>query len=491
MPTEKRPPIFRRTARVRLIGNSLIAVLSLAHAAAVAAEPKAAAKKPEEAPPTVRLTIRPEAEPRPALKYHLLPPLLDRQPGNAAVFYNKAALMYQQNAALAKQGDKVSEWNDLPLDKLPLDEIEKTLAPWSTVFAEIGFAVKREHCDWQLPIREQVPFTILLPEIQTLRALARALRLQARWQVAQRQYDDAVGTLATMYAMARHCGEGQTLIQGLVGISFVGMVAQVQEDMAGQPGAPNLYWALTWLPRPFIELRRANEFEMDTIYLWKPELRRLGQPRSADAWRDLFDDLAQGLSDLDPGMDQDERRLILLGKAIQGYPRAKQELIAAGRLSEQIEAMPVAQVLVLHTVRTYDDLRDNQFKWMGLPFWQAHDGMQRASERLRAESRRREIIPLAGMLLPAVQSVSNAQARGERTIAMLRTIEALRLYAAAHDGRLPKQLDDIHEVPVPHDPLTGGPFIYELSDNTAVLEAPLLEGMAPQLGKRYELRVAR
>lgn len=371
MPTEKRPPVRRRTTRGCLIGISSIAVLSLASAAALAAEPKAAAKKPDDAPPTVRIALRPAAEPRPALRYRLLPPLLDRQPGNAAVFYNKAALMYQQNAELTKQGDKVSQWNDLPLDKLPLEEIEKTLAPWSTVFAEIGFAVKRQQCDWQLPIHEQMPFTILLPEFQTLRAIARALRLRARWQVAKHQYDDAVETMAATYAMARHGGDGQTLIQGLVGISFVGMIAQVQEDMAGQPGAPNLYWALTWLPRPFIELRRANEFEMDTIYLWKPELRRLEQPRSAAAWRDMFDDLAQGLSDLDPGMDQEERRLILLGKAIQGYPRAKQELISAGRLPEQVEAMPVAQVLLLHTLRTYDDLRDNQFKWMGLPFWQA------------------------------------------------------------------------------------------------------------------------
>lgn len=488
MTTEKRPPVLRRATRGCVSGLSLLAVLCLAHAA-LAAEPKAAAKKPEEAPPTIRLTLRPAAEPRPALKYHLLPPLLDRQPGNAAVFYNKAALMYQQNPELVKQGDKVSQWNDLPLDKLPLDEIEKTLAPWSTVFAEIGFAVKREQCDWQLPIREQVPFTILLPEFQTLRAVARALRLKARWQVAKRQYNDAVDTLANMYAMARHCGAGQTLIQGLVGISFVGMIAQIQEDLAGQPGAPNLYWALTWLPRPFIDLRQADEFEMETIYLWMPELRRLDQSRSADAWRDLFDGLAGGLADFESVGDKNEERLILLGKAIQGYPRAKQELIAAGRLPEQVEAMPVAQVLLLHTMRTYDDLRDNQFKWMGLPFWQAHDGLEQAASKLGHEARRREIIPLAQLFLPAVQHASNAQARGERTIAMLRTIEALRLYAAAHDGRLPKQLDDIGEVPVPHDPLTGGPFIYESSDNTAVLEAPLLNGMAPQLGKRYEISV--
>lgn len=467
----------------------LLAAIGVDGSVGRAAEPKADFQPPKDAPPTTRLVLRPAAESKPALKYQLLPPLLDRQPGNAAVFYNKAGLMYQQNAELAKQGDKISQWNDLPFDQLPLDEIEKTLAPWSAVFAEIGLAAKREECDWQMPIREQTPFSIMLPEIQTLRAVARALRLRARWQVALHQYDDAVDTLQTAYAMARHSAAGPTIIQGLVGIAFIGIMAQIHEDLAQQPGAPNLYWALTWLPRPLIDLRHAHEFEMATIYLWKPELRRLDEPRTADAWRQLYDELARGLSDIDPGMDTDERRLILLGKAIQGYPRAKRELIDRGRLPEQVESMPVAQVLLLHTMQTYDDLRDNEFKWAALPYWEARDGMQEAVKQLGSGADR-EVIPLAQLFLPAVESVAQAQPRGERTIAMLRTIEAIRLYAAAHDGRLPEQLDDIKQVPVPSDPVTGGRFAYQRSESKAVLEAPLLEGMPPQLGKRYELSIA-
>ncbi len=471
--------------------SRLIALFCIAQSvSALAAEPMADAQKPEDETPTVRLKLRPAAEPRPALKYQLLPLPLDQQPGNAAVFYNKALLIYQQNAELVKQGDKVSQWNDMPLNKLPLDDIAKTLAPWSAVFKEVGLAVKREDCDWQTPIHEQTPYSILLPEIQTLRAVARALRLRARWQVARHEYVDAIDTMKTVYAMSRHCASGVTMIQGLVGISFIGMMVQVHEDMVQQPGAPNLYWALTWLPRPLIDMRHANEFEMATVYLWKPELRRLDEPRTAEAWRQLYDELARGLSEIDPGVDNDERRLILLGLAIKGYPRAKRDLIDRGRLPEQVEAMPVAQVLLLHTMQTYEDLRDNQFKWTALPFWQAQQRLEEAVRQL-GSSAQREIIPrLAQLLLPAVQSVSHAQARNERTIAMLRTIEALRLYAAAHDGRLPEQLDDISEAPVPSDPVTGEPFTYRSSENKAVLEAPLLEGMPAQMGKRYWLIVA-
>ena len=42
----------------------------------------------------------------------------------------------------------------------------------------------------------------------------------------------------------------------------------------------------------------------------------------------------------------------------------------------------------------------------------------------------------------------------DRHVATFRVIEALRLHAAAHDGRLPESLDEITEVSVPEDPAT-------------------------------------
>jgi hypothetical protein len=53
-------------------------------------------------------------------------------------------------------------------------------------------------------------------------------------------------------------------------------------------------------------------------------------------------------------------------------------------------------------------------------------------------------------------------------VALLRHVEALRLYAAAHGGALPRQLSDVG-VPLPPDPFTGQPFRYELDGPTAHL----------------------
>ena len=96
-----------------------------------------------------------------------------------------------------------------------------------------------------------------------------------------------------------------------------------------------------------------------------------------------------------------------------------------------------------------------------------------ADQYLRDEGRKREIIPLASLLLPAIQAAKTAEARTERTIALLRTLEALRMYAAGHEGRLPSKLEDVTAVPIPIDPMTGKSFVYKCDGNTAVLEAPV------------------
>ena len=70
--------------------------------------------------------------------------------------------------------------------------------------------------------------------------------------------------------------------------------------------------------------------------------------------------------------------------------------------------------------------------------------------------------------MPAVDSVRRAQARLEQRIALLRHVEALRLYAAEHNGRFPAKLSDV-AVLLPDDPFTGKPFRYEITGKTAHL----------------------
>ena len=52
---------------------------------------------------------------------------------------------------------------------------------------------------------------------------------------------------------------------------------------------------------------------------------------------------------------------------------------------------------------------------------------------------------------------------------MLRIFEAMRLYAATHDGQWPDRLSDITEVPIPINPFDGKPFVYQRQGNKAIL----------------------
>jgi hypothetical protein len=90
--------------------------------------------------------------------------------------------------------------------------------------------------------------------------------------------------------------------------------------------------------------------------------------------------------------------------------------------------------------------------------------------------------------MPSIHAVRGAQVRLDRDVAALRVIEALRMYAAEHNGKLPKSLDEMTAVPVPRNPATGKPFEYRLNGTTAVLDLPMSDGL--NVSRRFEIQIA-
>ena len=235
-----------------------------------------------------KIILHPMAAPRPALKYRLLPPFGELKPGNAAVFYNKVP------AEIGKQFNDGEMWERIEaLREMPLAEVRKD----KVCGQFISFFIKRiirgahcEYCDWQLPVREQEYWTIDLSEIQQTRAYGRILAAKARLQMADGHYDEALLTLQAGYALARHVATGPTMVQCLVGLSIAGMISEQVRELIQQPDAPNLYWAISFLPKPFIDMRPALEVELDSVYLSYPELRDLEKmDYSPEQWRQLFE----------------------------------------------------------------------------------------------------------------------------------------------------------------------------------------------------------
>ena len=439
-----------------------------------------AASAPAQQEPSLvtQLTVRPARESVPALKYHLLPELSEQTPGNAALLYYRSFAPEWLTHIRPAESKKLDAWSEKPTREPPA-EFRWVLR--YKALQEIDLGARREYCEWELAPRfRKEGIGMLLPDIQSFRSFARVLTLRARFQMLDGKHDDVLHSVQTGLKFARDISNAPTLVQSLVGNAIATLTLKEVEEWIQTPGAPNLYWALTDLPRPFIDLRKPLQGERLFIENLFPEVRETIARRKVLSAADMNRQIAHlaGLArEWSVALDEVSGRVTLAALAAKTYPRARHALLAQGWTKEQLEAMPVLQVFVLHEILVYDSIYDDMLKWYGLPYWQARPGLQRASKRLkegRADLNLGGI--LAGLLLPAVDNVLFASTRLERRIDALRCVEALRLHAALHGGKLPEKLADVTDVPVPNDPVTGKPFEYRLNGDKATLTGPTLAG---------------
>ena len=435
---------------------------------------------------TYKLTIGPAALPAPVLKYHLLPDSFDVTPGNAAMLYYRAFSPewegWRRQPGLQ---DKISEALQASPHDLPRSELGWVLN--SKQLQELDLAARREYCDWGFTTRvKQEGIGMLLPDIQSFRAFANVLALRTRFELADKEFGKAAYSLQTGFALGRDVANAPLLINALVGIAIATVQAGQVDQWIQTPGSPNLYWSLTELPRPFIGQSRPLSGERLWLHAEVPLARDLEKkPLSPQQTQELVDSLVR-LMRLEDNSKDAEARLALMALALKFYPQAKKELIAEGRKPEDVDAMPIFQVYVIHALRQYFNLQDDLFKWYTLPYAQAFPGLERADQDIRKARRRLEAIPFVD-LLPAIVKVYTAYARLDRRIAAQRCIEAIRLYAASHDGKLPEALNEITEVPVPEDPMLGKPFDYHASGNHATLRAAASPSTVSANELTYEL----
>jgi hypothetical protein len=464
----------------------LLSVLALAVLAAAA---------PAQPPGPIKLELTPAAAPVPALKYLLLPELSEQTPGNAALLYYRA-FSPEWWTGVRQRGvrEKVEKAQDAPVAGLKNSDLR-----WLMNFkalGEVDRAARRAYCDWELtPRLKEDGINLLIPDVQGMREFALFLAVRARLEIAAGQFDKAIYSLQTGFRMARHVGDGPTLIQALVGTAIANVTIAQLEELLRQPGAPNFYWALTDLPRPLIDLRKPIQGEKLWLYGTWPELRDLGNGPISPRQRERLGEVAAQIiaAGEDPGQASGAAaRLATIARVAKAYPEAKRALLAAGHKPDEVEALPAVQVVLIASLRDYERLRDEAFKWMALPYPEARPGLERSERALKEAKAHATGIPIAESLLPAALKVYSATTRVDRRIAALRCVEALRLYAAAHDGKLPPALADVKEVPLPADPMTGKPFDYKADGATATLSAAAPPGdTTPQNTLVYELTLRK
>jgi hypothetical protein len=408
----------------------------------------------------VRLNVRPMPAPKPALKYQLLPGVWELNPGNAAQNYLKC-FMEQRVFFYSKEATaERARYLALPLAELPAQRLYDY---GGSALTQADWAARLDTLDWQDLHRiregglEQMP-----PEVGPLQVLASALQVRFRAEVAGRRFEDANRSAKTMFALARHLGEHPSEVANLVGFWVAHLALNTLQEMVQQPGCPNLYWALTDLPGPLVDLRKGVQGERTLL---AAELRVLRDDAPmTEAELEKF--VSHFCSVMNFSREQAGRslrsprpRLQARATDTERVRAARRRLVEAGCTETLVNQFPPLQVILLDDKRAYEIERDERMKFLSLPLWQidslaGNEKAERASDGLFAD------------LLPAFVKLRRTQGQLEQQIALLRHVEALRLFAAAHDGKLPARLCDI-SVPLPVDPITGKPFVYTVERGNA------------------------
>ncbi len=466
----------------------------------------------------VRMTVTPADEPVPALRYRFIAHDIDLKTGNAVPFYYRAQLDLRE--AMKNIRDKYNDDKELspwyetgaeatPIRDLPLAKVRDANKMFNSIYTNyLKPAFEFSGCDWELGVEQMRGpeiISFLLPEFQGCRDIARMLALRTRLAIAEHRYGDAVETMQQQYRLGRDVAKAPLIVCGLIGIAIDGVTNGTLIDFIASPGSPNMYWALSQLPDPPIDLAPAVRFESEFGLRMFPFIENAETTeRSPEEWNRLF---TKSLRDLKNGVDSTAAANIGLsnegdvlagvaatGLGLLGYTHAKERLIAQGMDRERVEKMAVGQVIAIYTERVYRRFADDEERLWYMSFPDAIKANVVLEKRLAAidifgSGEDREVWPLLKWLMPAMLSVRYAEVRLEREVAALRVIEALRMYAARHDGQLPKALADIDLVSVPLNPATGKPFVYRLENTTGVLELPPSDHTKGG-NRRYEIQIA-
>jgi hypothetical protein len=421
----------------------------------------------------VTLEVQPMAAPDPALRYPLLPELRTMNPGNPVLGYLKCFGEQTHFFNHVTEVENRGKWLKMPLHQLPLNEMGG-YNDRNTPMRQADYAARLDTPDWQTLLRmKSEGGYVPVPELQQMRTLSDALLVRWRARLSGRQIDDAVRTAQTTFALSRHISEYPCAVADLVALQIAKRGFEELEEMIQQPDCPNFYWSLTDLPSPFIDIRKGLQGER-VITAAEFAAFDTAAPMSAAQLKKVLRQMEQLFEDSEAGAPKAEagNRPQPAAKAAQKWLEgraadkefviaARKRLVASGLAEEVVEKLPELQIVLLEMRREYEVQQDDVMKWHGVPFWKAEAVllMYTPGRQWSFDQRAK----YAHLMRIAVQL--------EQRIALLRHVEALRLYAAEH-GKLPASLADI-TVPLPVDPVTGQAFAYEVDGAKATLRSRL------------------
>ena len=457
-----------------------------------------------------KMTVTPAAESLPAFKYRFTTPPHKTIPGNAITHYlrsfGEGGLTRARDNFVEEHGWE--QWDglralDIDENKTDLEMLRKASNLFDGyVNDHIRRASRCRESDWGLNEehfrgREAVEF--LLPSIQQMRSISRVLALRTRLAIAEKRYEDAIDHIRMNYQLGQDITDMKILVTQLVGLACCWITNNGTLELIAAKDSPNLYWPLAELPRPLSNVRESLRLEMSMPIRYFPVLEKLlDDPNAKVDWKPELTNVLTGFLHLRSSISADNvpagdsfgeltrkqaGNAFMLASGLVSYPNAKQRLTKYGFTEGDIEAMPVAKVMLLDCAFELQRVSDEYEK---LAYSDAEDPYDDKSVQQAVLSLNLGAI-IGDMILPAIQQVKMAEKRLTWQVNVLQNIEALRMHAATH-GALPSSLDEI-KLSLPNNPFTNQPYVYRLRGETAIIEMPFSDRV-PGLAYRYEITLA-
>jgi tetratricopeptide (TPR) repeat protein len=210
--------------------------------------------------PWTELILHPVKATEDAQKLRLLTTAEEQTDSDAVPLYQKAI----QSLPADFNSEQFSEWRKLPPDQLPVEQVELELKKLKPTLDLISQAAKCKNCNWPF-IKPGQHSQQNMDDLSKFRKFAFILDVQAKLQIVQGQYDQALETLKTDLTMAKQVGDAPILIQGLVGIAIASLNLKRIEQFIQSDYTPSLYRALENLPQPLVNINKAIKIETDNL----------------------------------------------------------------------------------------------------------------------------------------------------------------------------------------------------------------------------------
>jgi len=243
----------------------------------------------------IQITVHPRAVPANPDSIRLLPREHELRDGNAVI--ELLRMPWEQQNFMKLKGERMNDWLEMKGDDPEMIQYESAFLLFKDKMRRAAYT---RDADWDYPIGEQPLVSILLPDVQGMRAFAgRVLTLWIRIQIAKGNLEGAEEGLLIQMACARHVSRTPFLVCHLVGTAIARIGFEQVESLIQEPESENLYYALAALPNSLGDFRAAVEMESTFIRGSIPVLAGGSLPPVGNlVWKKALDEMYEDFTSM-------------------------------------------------------------------------------------------------------------------------------------------------------------------------------------------------